>query len=94
MIPFSELVKESGSFQAFITMLEPLMTQPQYPKYFTPTFNETKDWKGIEKEVGRVPVASLVGDHGDNPIVSLDKMDFTYGTLPSWGDMYPISSDE
>ncbi|MFA6729277.1 MAG: hypothetical protein WCS17_13835 [Prevotella sp.] len=94
MTPFIDLVRESGPFQAMITLLQPLMTQPQYSKYFTPTFNETRDWKGIEKEVGRVPVASFVADHGDKPIVSLDKMDFTYGVLPSWGDQYPMSSEE
>lgn len=94
MIPFTDLIRESGSFQAMITMLEPLMTSPQYTKYLTPKFNETRDWKGIEKVVGRVPVATFVSEHGEKPIVSMDKMDFTYGKLPSWGDEYPISSEE
>jgi len=94
MIPFLDLVKESGSFQAMITMLEPLMTQPQYSKYFTPVFNKTKDWKGIEKSIGRTPIASLVDRHSGKPIINTSAPVQTFGSLPSWGDLLPITSDE
>ena len=94
MIPFLDLVKESGKFQAMITMLEPLMTLPQYPKYFTPVFNKTKDWKGIEKSVGRIPIASLVDRHSGKPIINTSAPVQTFGSLPSWGDLISITSDE
>ena len=94
MIPFLDLVKESGNFQAMITMLEPLMTLPQYPKYFTPVFNKTKDWKGIEKSVGRIPIASLVDRHSGKPIINTSAPVQTFGSLPSWGDLISITSDE
>jgi len=94
MIPFIDLVTDSGKFQAMITMLEPLMTQPQYSKYFTPRFNETKDWKGIEKAIGRVPMASLVDRHSGKPIINTSKPAFTYGQLPHFGNIFPMTSDE
>lgn len=94
MIPFTDLVRDSGKFQAMIKTLEPLMTAPQFPKYFTPAFNETRDWKGIEKVIGRIPMASLVDPHSGKPIINTDKPAFIYGQLPHWGDVYPISSDE
>ena len=94
MIPFLDLVKESGKFQAMITMLEPLMTLPQYQKYFTPVFNKTKDWKGIEKSVGRIPIASLVDRHSGKPIINTSAPVQTFGSLPSWGDLISITSDE
>ena len=76
MIPFIDLVRDSGKFQAMISMLEPLMTQPQFPKYFTPAFNETRDWKGIEKVVGRIPIASLIDPHSGKPLINTDKPAF------------------
>ena len=75
-------------------MLEPLMTLPQYPKYFTPVFNKTKDWKGIEKSVGRIPIASLVDRHSGKPIINTSAPVQTFGSLPSWGDLISITSDE
>ena len=94
MIPFIDLVRDSGKFQAMISMLEPLMTQPQFPKYFTPAFNETRDWKGIEKVIGRIPIASLIDPHSGKPLINTDKPAFMYGQLPHWGDSIAISSDE
>lgn len=94
MTPFIDLVRDSVKFQAMITAIEPLMTQPQYTKYFTPTFNETKDWKGIEKVVGRVPVASYVSEHSGKSIVKTGTIGQLSGELPTWGDLYPITSDE
>ena len=94
MIPFIDLVQDSGKFQAMITMLEPLMETPVYPKYFTPTFNETKDWKGIEKVVGRIPMASLVDRHSGKPLIGTVAPAYLRGELPDWGNTFAVTSDE
>ncbi len=94
MIPFLDSVSDSGKFQAMITMLEPLMKSPIFPKYLTSVYNETKDWKGLEKYLGRMPIASLVDSHSGKPIIKTGEAMQLSGRLPSWGDLMPITSDE
>jgi len=94
MIKFTDLVQDSGKFQAMITMLEQVMKAPIYPKYLMPTFNETKDWKGIEKVVDRVPMASLIDVHSGKPLIGTTAPAYLRGSLPSWGDTITVTSDE
>lgn len=94
VIRFLDKVQDSGLYQAFITKLSPLLTEPQFTKYLTPVYNETKDWKGIEAYIGRIPMASLIDEHSGSPIVGTLKPAEIRGRLPMFGNTVPFSSDE
>lgn len=94
MIKFFDKVQDSGLYQAFITKLSPLLTEPQFTKYLTPVYNETKDWKGIEAYIGRIPMASLIDEHSGSPIVGTLQPAEIRGRLPMFGNTVPFSSDE
>lgn len=91
---FKEKVQDSGKFQAMVTELAPLFEQPVYSRYFTPRFNETRDWKGLEKVIGSRPMASLIDRHSGKPIIGTEAPAEVRGVLPHFGNMLPISSDE
>ena len=91
---FQDKVSDSGMFQAFITDLNPIFTETVYSKYLTPRFNETKDWKGIEKAINMPVMASLIDEHSGKPIIGTQAPAELRGTIPHFGDKYPVSSDE